>query len=148
MGKLGLTFDMQVTATNNALGASANQSILPTKELTQRDFLKLLVVQMTTQDPLKPIENQDMLAQLVQFSTLEQSTGLQLQLARMHDSQEFLQANSLIGREVSLQVNANTITQGVVSGVDMLEGIPKLIVNGEVFSLKQVLMISPATANQ
>lgn len=46
------------------------------KPLGQSDFLKLLVTQLQHQDPLKPVENQDFIAQTAQFSQLEQMSKL------------------------------------------------------------------------
>ena len=43
--------------------------------LDQTDFLRLLTTQLTLQDPLKPTSNEDMLAQMAQFSSLEAQTA-------------------------------------------------------------------------
>jgi flagellar basal-body rod modification protein FlgD len=46
------------------------------KPLGQDEFLKLLMTQLQHQDPMKPMENQDFIAQTAQFSQLEQMSKL------------------------------------------------------------------------
>ena len=52
---------------------AADTSRVPIQTLGQNDFLKLLVTQMTSQDPLNPQKDTDFIAQMAQFSSLEQS---------------------------------------------------------------------------
>ena len=115
--------------------------------LSQGDFLKLLVAQMTSQDPMNPMDNQDMLAQMVQFSTLQGNTNMQTALTQLQSNQSLLQANSLLGRQVTLQVDSNTIAQGVVSAVDVSSGTAQIVVNGSLFDLGQVLAITSPAPN-
>ena len=142
---------MQVSATTNAAAAQAQANssngtfTMPTQIMSQQDFLNLLVTQMTAQDPLNPMTNQDMLAQMVQFSTLQANTNLQTNLVAMQIGQEFQAATALIGREVNLQVDASTTTQGVVSGVDVSSGLPEIVVNGVSYGLGQVLSVTNPT---
>jgi flagellar basal-body rod modification protein FlgD len=115
--------------------------------MSQSDFLKLLVAQMTSQNPVDPMNNQDLLTQMVQFSTLQQNTSLQKELSAMGSSQELMQANALLGRQVSVQVDSSTATQGVVSGVVVDSGVPKVVVNGTAYDLGAVFAISTPPAN-
>lgn len=48
----------------------------PTKDLGRDQFLKLLTYQLKSQDPMKPVDNQQFAAQIAQFSQLEQLTGI------------------------------------------------------------------------
>jgi flagellar basal-body rod modification protein FlgD len=106
--------------------------------LNQSDFLKLLVAQMQFQDPLNPKSNTDMAAQMAQFTALQQSTESSASLA-------MIQANSLIGSKVTLQIDSTTSTTGVVSGVVMNNGIPQITVGGSNYNLNQVVSVTPQT---
>jgi flagellar basal-body rod modification protein FlgD len=132
------------TATNPATAGDVFTSAA-SKTLSEQDFLNLLVTQMTSQDPLNPMTNQDMLSQMVQFSTLQGNTAMQSTLAGMQSGQALSEANSMIGKQVNLQTDSNGgTTQGVVSGVDLSSGTPQIVVNGQSYNLNQVLAIMPA----
>jgi flagellar basal-body rod modification protein FlgD len=119
----------------------------PSQLLSQDDFLKLLIAQMTSQDPINPMSNQDMLAQMVQFSTMQGNNSMQKAMTDMQNSQGLLQANSLLGRQVTLQADANTVTKGVVSAVDVSSGTAQIVVNGTSYDLNQVLSITTPSTN-
>jgi flagellar basal-body rod modification protein FlgD len=109
--------------------------------LNQADFLQLLVTQMTSQDPLNPESDTDFAAQLAQFSSLQEATT-------MAGSMSTMQASALIGATVSVQsaTNSDQETTGVVTAVDMSSGSPEVQVNGQLYSLSQILSISPTQA--
>jgi flagellar basal-body rod modification protein FlgD len=119
---------------------------LPVQSLDQEDFLKLLVAQMTSQDPLNPKSEIEMIPQLVSFSTLAQSQSMQQDIASLRSQQQVLQANSLLGRTVQLTEGSGQTIAGVVDAVFMQEGTPKLVVNGATYDLSQLLSIMPTAA--
>jgi flagellar basal-body rod modification protein FlgD len=130
-------------ASQTSTDSTNNTVPLPTQMLSEQDFLNLLVTQMTAQDPLKPMDSQDMLAQMVQFSTLNANTTMQTQLQQMGTQQVFSEASSLLGKQVTLQLDSST-TQGVVTGVDVSTGAPQIVVNGQSYDLNQVLTVTNA----
>ncbi|MGE3310444.1 MAG: flagellar hook capping FlgD N-terminal domain-containing protein [Limisphaerales bacterium] len=119
----------------------------PKQTLGQEEFLQLLVAQMTTQDPMSPSADTDVFAQMATFSSLEQSKVMQADLSRLRMDQQVLQANSLLGRTVEIQVNDSALTRGLVTDVHVEAGTPKVVVDGRPYDLSQVLTISPTSFN-
>lgn len=138
-----------ISSINNTTPASSQTTAdainsATSQTLSEQDFLNLLVTQMTQQDPLDPETNEDLLSQMVQFSTLASNTTTQTDLGQLTSGQTLSEANGLIGWQVNLQTDANgDTTQGVVSGVDNSSGTAQIVVNGQSYSLGQVLSITP-----
>ncbi|MEW6542360.1 MAG: FlgD immunoglobulin-like domain containing protein [Nitrospirota bacterium] len=101
------------SAISSAVNTTASSSTSASKQLGQEDFLNLLVAQLKNQNPLKPLENEAFIAQLAQFSQLEQSSKLVKLMEQSNSAQEAaMEFNrvALIGRQV--KVNGATIPLG------------------------------------
>lgn len=133
---------MQVTSAAAINGAINSTDTLQTNQqtLSQQDFLQLLVAQLQNQDPMNPQSDTAMAAQMAQFTSLQQSSAMSSSLA-------MLQANSLLGSTVSLQVDPKTVTMGVVQGVVMQNGTPQIMVNGIAYNLNQVTAVVPTATD-
>jgi len=84
-------------------------------ELAQEDFMKLMVTQLTHQDPFKPMENGDFLAQIAQFSSvsgLEQLNESFSSLSASLTSNQAMQAGMMINREVEVEMDYGLLPQG------------------------------------
>ncbi len=139
---------MSVSAiTSTTSSATATEPRVPQKVLNQDDFLKLLMTQFTSQDPMEPMKDTAFIAQMAQFTALEQSKAMTADIAALREQQQILQANGMLGRTVVLQVDGGTVTQGIVTAVQMEAGTPKLVVNGQAYELGQVFSIAPAATN-
>jgi flagellar basal-body rod modification protein FlgD len=139
---------MDVTPVNNSIaGLDQNDSTtrrLPTKTLGQEDFLKLLVTQLTTQDPLNPLKDTEFIAQMTQFSALEQFRNMQTEIAKLRSEQQISQAQALLGRTVELQIGLDAPVQGTVQEIEIQAGTPKIVVNNQAYELSQVLSVKTA----
>ncbi|HEU5123967.1 MAG TPA: flagellar hook capping FlgD N-terminal domain-containing protein [Verrucomicrobiae bacterium] len=135
-----------VSGINGATGANAETQapVLPQKTLNQNDFFKLLIAQMTAQDPMNPMSNEDFMGQMAQFSSLEQTRTMGDTIASMRDEQQMLQANSLIGRDVNLQIDTGVV-HGTVTAVQMDGTTPKIVVGDAAYDLSQVLTITASS---
>lgn len=79
------------------------------KNLGQEDFLALMITQLQSQDPLKPMENGEFIGQMAQFSTvtgIAEMTKSVSSLTEAYNSGQALQAASMVGRTVLTEANA------------------------------------------
>ena len=123
-------------------GAAA-PSRIPQRILGQDDFLKLLSVQFQAQDPMKPMEDTAFIAQMAQFSSLEQSSAMAGDMKAMRSEQQRTVANSYLGHRVTVDLGKGATESGDVSAVDVSGPEPKIIVNGTSHSLSAVLRVEP-----
>lgn len=136
-----------INGTSTAYAAAADgsdtASRVPQKQLGQDDFLKLLAKQFQVQDPMKPMEDTAFIAQMAQFSSLEQSKAMNTEMQVLRGYQQLATANSYLGHRVTVEAGDGSIVSGDVGAVDTSGGSPKIIVNGQPFSLSAVLRVEP-----
>src|SRR5919197_1426969 len=141
-----------VPATTKGGAKQASQSGA-SNNLGKQDFLKLLMAQLQNQDPLKPLEDREFIAQMAQFSALEATQQLTSAFERHSNLQLMSQAGSLVGKHVeAVSADGSTVT-GEVAGVsfDSSDGgsiTPVLSVDGREVDLANVRRILGSTSNQ
>jgi len=106
-----------------------NSATLQQTGLGQDDFLKILLTQLSFQDPLKPMDNQQFIAQMAQFSSLELTKEQNDQVTSLLTMQSSNQAIGLIGKTVNV-TTATGVTVGTVTTVTFQNGTPSLSVLG------------------
>jgi flagellar basal-body rod modification protein FlgD len=134
-----------ISSTSGALYGAQDSTVsrLPQKQLGQGDFLKLLAAQFQAQDPMKPMEDTAFIAQMAQFSSLEQSSALAKDMAALRADQLRVTANSYLGHRVTVDVGEGKTASGDVTAVDSSGTEPRLVVGGKSFSLSSVLRVEP-----
>ncbi len=101
---------MQVNGATNTTGTNGAQTRKTGDALGKDDFLNLLVTQLRYQDPLNPMEDKEFIAQMAQFTTLEQMQNL-TQVSQMQ------QATAMIDKFVKANVNSDGMTELVYGRV-------------------------------
>jgi flagellar basal-body rod modification protein FlgD len=117
------------------LNSSAQSAQLPEQTLSQSDFLQLLVTQLSSQDPMNPVSDAQFIGQMAQFSTLEETQTMQESVAG-------LQASNLLGQTIQVQNTGGQTDTGAVSSVLFNSGSPEVIVNGQPYTLDEILSVS------
>lgn len=81
--------------------ATSSTSRSASSALSTDDFFKIMITEMSNQDPLEPLDNQQFLNQLTQMQTLQATTKLSEGIEALLLGQQISSAGALIGREVS-----------------------------------------------
>jgi flagellar basal-body rod modification protein FlgD len=115
------TTDSPVTSITTGSAAGSNN-----KKLDQDTFLKLLVAQMKYQDPSKPADSTQFLAQTAQFSQVEKLTQIADAQASMLSAQLMVGASNLVGRTVTYLDDAGAEQTGVVKSATLGGSDPTL----------------------
>lgn len=130
-------------AVDNAVN-TFNKSIVQngrqvSNELGKDDFLKLLITQLSNQDPTSPMENTEFISQMAQFSSLEQMTNMSTSFSKMASFINSSEAASTLGKTVELNVGDASVT-GIVEGATRGEN-PQVLVNGMYYSMDKIAAI-------
>jgi flagellar basal-body rod modification protein FlgD len=106
------------------------------------DFMNLLVVQLQNQNPMEPLDNNEMASQLAQLSSLEQLENMNWTFREVLASQERLQAVALIGKEIEFipEGSEETLT-GRVDEVNVVDTGVRVTVGEHAIDLDAVRSI-------
>jgi flagellar basal-body rod modification protein FlgD len=126
--------------------ANAATARVTKRTLGQEDFLKLITVQLSSQDPLKPMEDTAFIAQMAQFTSLEQSSSLLSQITTMNGKQDVATANSYLGRQVTVNDGNGRTVVGEATGVEFVGGLPRLVVGDHTYAVSSVVRVAPMPA--
>jgi flagellar basal-body rod modification protein FlgD len=113
---------MTISALSDVVSATKAQS------MGMEDFLKVLLTQLVYQDPLKPMDNQEFMAQMAQFTSLEQTQQLNEKLSTLIANQAALQSVGLIGRTVDIRTATGASASGLVSALSLSGDSPAMTI--------------------
>lgn len=131
-----------------SVGASTSNpsSELDRAGLGQEDFLEILLTQLTFQDPLEPMDNQEFVAQMAQFTSLEQAKQSNDKMEDLLSIQSSTQSLGLLNKTVEVAVSNGTDI-GEITTVSFDSGVPNFTVkkaDGEFLtgvSLSQIKLV-------
>jgi flagellar basal-body rod modification protein FlgD len=112
----------------------ATPAISPTPDITSAaqslrldDLLKVLLTELTHQNPFKPVDNKDFMAQIAQFASLNTSQQLNQNIEQLLTLQAIDQSVGLIGRNVTITTESGP-ESGKVTALTLTNGLPRLTV--------------------
>jgi len=112
-----------------------------TSELGQAQFMQLLIAQLKNQDPMDPVSQEDSIAQLAQFSTLEGIEKLNANFSSFMKLQQLSEGANLVGKNVEWLDKDGVRQQGVVDSISVKEGDLQLKIDGKDIPIDNVTAI-------
>lgn len=138
--KSGEVVDTVKAAGNNDYSLPKNERV-PKKVLDKNDFLNLLVAQLKNQDPLEPQSNEQFIATMAQFNSLET-------LSSLDKNTQYNQAMSMVGKPVTVQEQNMDPVSGTVEKVGVVEGKVVVYVGGKEYGISDVKEVHPQESSQ
>jgi flagellar basal-body rod modification protein FlgD len=114
-------------STTAASNASTSNAATSAFGLSFDSLLKIILTQLTYQDPLKPMDNFQFVSQLAQFSQIQLGQTTNDRLESMVTAQSNMQAANLLGRTVDIPAGAATIS-GKVMSIAFENGNPRITI--------------------
>ena len=108
----------------------------PQQSLGKDDFLKLLITQLSYEDPTAPMQDKEFIAQMAQFSSLEQMTSMAADFAKLTTMLTGSEASTALGKNVEL-TDGDRVVQGTIKAITRGEA-PQILVNGAYYNWDQV----------
>lgn len=134
----GIVTGVEDLSLNTKRTNTSDTTRTPGGNLGKDQFLQLLVTQMKNQDPLEPEKDSDFVAQLAQFSSLEQMQNL-------NETSLNTQAFGLVGKSVVINSKSanGSIKEvsGVVDYITMKDGTAQLSVNGSLYPIDELSQV-------
>jgi flagellar basal-body rod modification protein FlgD len=127
---------MEIGSVSSSMDVS--QSISSEQELGKNEFFQILSAQLQFQDPMEGGDNSEYVAQLAQFSALEQMENLNSAIADLKGNQNLLFGSQMIGKTVSLARDEALIT-GEVQSVRVRESNLYVVVEGIEYPAENIL---------
>ena len=112
-----------------SIGVENSNSAAPSSNasLGQEDLFKILLTELSFQDPLDPMDNKEFIAQLAQFTNLEQTRQFNEKLESLLTVQAADQSIILLGKTVEIKTSTNPEV-GQVIAVNFDNGSPVMTV--------------------
>ena len=127
---------------------STEAQSLENNSIAQEDFIRLFLAQLTNQDPLEPVDNSEFLAQMAQFTSLEQSRLMNENMTNLLAMNSSDQGLSLLGKSVEV-INGNQLFAGTVEGIQFSpQGLSLTVQNNEGEFLSNVSIASVTLVQQ
>ena len=125
------------TAVNSTASSTTSNSKTTSSSLGKNEFFKILAAQLQNQDPTSPASNTEFIAQLAQFSSLEQLQTIASSISSM----SVMQSAGLIGKTAVAEMDGTSIT-GKVESILIQDSVSYAVIDGNYIPVSSITQIS------
>ena len=134
----------RVSVQNDTFNKALNGGKVNNGAMDKDDFLKILITQLSYQDPTAPMEDKEFIAQMAQFSSLEQMTNMSNGFKELSGILGQSNALGLLGKWVQV-VDGESVISGKVEEVSGRD-FPQILINGKYYDYTSVEKVSEQEA--
>lgn len=136
-----------VSGTNTPISVEDAQKTTSTTKTTDASkldsssFLTLLMAQLSHQDPMNPMDDSQIMTQMVQMNSVQEMENMNTSLKELQYSSQLLSSAAFIGRTVAYQVDEDTVSSGTVTCVTVDEGTVNVTIDDVNVPLSDIIGI-------
>ena len=127
---------------NSGISGNVVSKNLGKSEVSKDGFLKILAAQLQNQDPMNTKDNSEYVAQMAQFSALEQMQNLNSSITDLISREKFQEGNLMIGKIAKISSENNQFVIGEVTGSRLVAGATTILVDGKEYKINDVVELS------
>ncbi|MCS7461892.1 flagellar hook capping protein [Paenibacillus doosanensis] len=120
-----------------------------TNDLGKDEFLKILIAQLQNQDPSQPLQDKEFIAQMAQFTSVEQLSNMSNEMKLLRQSLGF--ASGLIGKSITWggtnEKGESIDKTGIVDSIVVKDGSQFAVVGKEKIALDQITQIANSASS-
>ncbi len=129
----------------NDLNTTYNVNTNPFSYVGNAQFMQLLLAQLRYQNPLDPMQNEEMIMQLTQINSLQELQSISDALTGLSRWSQMASASNLLGKRVQVMYNDGSIGEGVVTGISIVGNEVMLWVDDELIPFSSVVSVLDST---
>lgn len=122
-----------------AVNGSGARTVSNYGGVDKNGFIKLLVAELQNQDPMNSQDNTEYIAQMAQFSALEQMENLNESFQNLSTNIKFQEASSMIGKTATIAVGDSQCITGRITGARLTDGAVKVVSGDSEYDIDDVV---------
>jgi flagellar basal-body rod modification protein FlgD len=125
---------------------SSTSTFAQVSEKSQEQFMMILLAQLKNQNPLEPLKDNELMAQMTQLNSLHELQAISAKIEQLAGSSSAGYAASLIGKQVKAHLSDGSDVEGIATGMTMKQGLYLINIGEHEVPMSAILQVSTPPA--